>query len=260
MRNILVFALALILLAGCAQQIRIVYENGTQNVILEKDTSPPKVEDISINNSNVQAPNESVKETPKTSKPSKAGELMLGPIQLSTMIPEPNQNLTVKFQFFNKGTSGLDDVGYSVSISQGNKTIASDEGIHNSTIAVNSSASVESKFKIADIGSYNLTVKIDPENQISEENELDNKKTLLIAVKKVYAPLTTHASSSQPCVDSDNGRNWTYKGVCQDLNEYQLGVTDSCESSSKLDEYYCKNNECVDETHMCVCLEGVCIQ
>jgi len=90
---------------------------------------------------------------------------------------------------------------------------------------------------------YSFTVKIDPENSLSESNENNNTFTKIISTA-----VTTQ------CTDTDGGKNYYTKGTSNTFSDY-------CIDNNTLREFYCEGNESKTISYKCPgnCQNGVCI-
>jgi hypothetical protein len=86
---------------------------------------------------------------------------------------------------------------------------------------------------------------------IFNSNSITASSELKLNVQESEAPSGT-------CTDTDNGKVYTLKGTCTDNAAYSAGFHDFCSSNTKLVEMYCKEGQCVQEEHSCVCVEGAC--
>jgi hypothetical protein len=99
---------------------------------------------------------------------------------------------------------------------------------------------------ISGTGIFNISVRVDGENQIKEENENNNTLTKAISI---------HDKQST-CTDSDGGKNYYQKGVANTFTDY-------CIDNNMLREFYCeKNGDSNTVSYQCPngCSDGMCIK
>ena len=85
----------------------------------------------------------------------------------------------------------------------------------------------------------------------TNENESINETNLTNEISEV--------NDTKECIETDGGKDYTHKGVVSAANGKLIYVTDRCENTGTLVEYYCKTDKTVGtEIYHCYNLGFVC--
>jgi hypothetical protein len=212
------------------------------------------------------ATNVSAKNTPAASAASDSSskkDLKLATILTSTLYPKTNEIFEVTATVENAGLEKIDSFEYLINIMKGGALEKTQRGERSEGAIVGGKVKIRNEFSLSSTGEYVVEVIIDPSNKVKEFDETNNQNT---ATFNVMAPSTTttqenEAPAPKPsgtCTDTDNGKIYTVKGKCTDQVAYIAGFNDFCTSDGELIEMYCKDGECVQDTHNCLCAEGAC--
>lgn len=196
-------------------------------------------------------------------------DLKLRSILSSTMYPKQYVDFEISFNAENPGKEKIDKFEYSIKITKqgvsGETIIKSDSEESTESIPAGGKIKIRKEYSLSDIGTYSIEVNLDPNNKIKEKDETNNRAVTDVTVVKQTGSATNTSANELPapkpsgnCVDTDGGKIYTKKGKCTDQGSYIAGLNDFCISATKIIELYCKEGECVQEEHNCVCAEGAC--
>lgn len=255
---LLTMALVLILtLTGCEKQTQVIsVEEATAEEAAAAEETP---QETPSSNETEEEPAE-----PQSDLTSKK-DLRVKSIILSTIYPNPGESFEATITVENTGTEDITSFEYLINVYKGAVLEKSTRQDYAAKLGAGSAAKIRQDYFFPDMGDYVLEVKLDPSNNIKEKDESDNMKT---ADFSVIAQTSSSSGSdadegpspapSGSCSDTDGGKAYSTKGKCTDQVMYIAGFSDFCLSSTKLVEMYCKEGECVQEEHMCSCVEGAC--
>lgn len=170
----------------------------------------------------------------------------------------------------NKGNSSITGFGYSLAIYGREGLAKKEDKVYSAKFYSGTEAAVSIGFTPAVIGQYTGQIIIDPAKELSESDEFNNFKSANLAVKtKVEVEKEGGASDEElgilsednPCIDSDDGKNYNVSGRCRDLVSFPEGMSDFCVGEEALNELYCFRNEsCHFYVYECphICRDGRC--
>jgi hypothetical protein len=267
MKNIFVFLIFLVFIAGCAEEgvkvIKITPGQEPVNTI----TPSPATNQTQLPAQNATAPqnitsgNQTVQQPVSQGTPTKA-DLAITSYFLSGLNVDPNEAFDVKFKIKNMGYEVIKNFEYSIKIMKGSNVVKSEVFNYTQELGPgNTSDKIQASYSLPDTGAYDVVVKMDPFNIFAEPNENNNEgkqKINIIAATGNSTSQTNTNTSSQTgsCTDSDSGKNYGIKGTCRDANN--PGIVDFCADTNKLWEWYCDAGACTHEEHTCFCREGIC--
>ncbi len=258
---LLTMALVLILtLTGCEKQ-------GTDVISASEIPKETPKANVSENITTANA-SKNVSSLP-SSDASSNKDLKLKSIMASTVYPKQYEDFEISFTVENPGKEKIDKFEYSLKITKqgvSGETLAK-SSFEESTEAIPAGGKIKirKEYSLSDLGAYSIEIKLDPDNKIKEKDEANNKAVADITVIKPTGSTANNSDNEGPapkpsgtCVDTDGGKVYTKKGKCTDQGMYIAGFNDFCTSDTKIIELYCKEGECVQEEHSCVCEEGAC--
>ena len=275
MKGFFIFLILLAFVAGCAEEgVRVirVNPNGSVDQTAPKIISPaPSSANQTQGSANSAVSNNTgtantTTQTANTGTPTRA-DLALDSFFLSDLNVNQNENFDVKFKIKNSGTGPIGNFVYVLMIMLGSNVVK--QGIYNYTQTISSgttSSKITLTYSLADIGAYDIVVKLDPFGLFAEPNENNNEGTQRINV--VAGNASAASGTSNPtspensgtmgnCTDSDSGKNYNVVGSCRDSQG--TSISDICVDSNKMWEWYCDAGKCAYEEHTCVCRGGICV-
>lgn len=251
---LVVLFVTLLLLAACAKQ-------PTRIVKMAKPISPT----TTVEEEAAPAPENISNITPERLPAAPAqptqGDLELAALYLSTIYPTLGESFELNIKVKNIGSEAIASFDYIIKIERDGQLIKSDFLDYTAALAPGADVKLAKQYSLPEAGSYSVTVKLDPDDKLSEPNELNNVGEQGVVVRQPATTTTTTATTQQPagpCSDSDGGKVYSLKGTCTAANT-PTGMTDICLDSTTLWEWYCTGEgECTNEQKQCVCSEGAC--
>lgn len=269
-RIAILVTLSLLLLVACGQ---------TQTTVVRVTNVKPASQQQANQTQTAQAQQPASNETQQQTQANVTGAASLGDIEIDdagtytdTIYPQPGDTFGLKLKVVNKGTTTVNSFEYEVQITdQNNNLVKDDRQTYNSPLAPNGNNEFDLSYSLQSVGTYTLTIKIDPSNVLHEPAGANVEKEITIYV---LAPTSTSGSSSSTtthtttssnasgaCTDSDGGKNYNVAGTCTSSINAPQGIPDLCLDKRTLWEQYCApDNSCQQETYACpgVCVSGAC--
>jgi len=267
MKRIFIFLVFLVFIAGCAEEgVKVVKVSPGGEV---RTITPPAGQQQAAPQANQTTPTANTSNQ-TASQPAQAGaptnaDLELNSFFLSGLNINPNEQFTIKLKIKNAGTEPISNFEYLVKIMKGADVVKSD--IYNYTESLGGGAisnKIEFLYSLAEKGSYDIIVKLDPMSAFAEPNETNNE-----GKQRINVVTPSNASSGSPsssgtnastgsCKDTDGGKNYGVRGTCTD--NQGTSVSDICIDINKIWEWYCENDRCQYQEHICSCNteKGIC--
>lgn len=250
MKKILIFGLILFLLLavfGC------------------KKIQPPVVSGQPTTNGGAAGTENQTTTTP-TPETKPGIDLSLDKVTWSTTFPEINQPIKLKLTVINSGTEDIMGFEYNVRITKDGTQWKEETKTFSDKLYPGNKTKIDMEYTFTNEGKYSAEVYVDKDNKLGEKNRFNNVKiTPEINAMKAAATATGTSGSSESslsCTDTDDGKDETTKGECDD-GVVVFGIPDYCNpSSTAVIEYYCDmNSRCKTESISCDkgCENGACL-
>lgn len=195
----------------------------------------------------------------------------------STINPDLNQQLELKLKIKNTGTDPVEAFDYNVRITKDGTTWKDETKEYSKTLYPGNTTKIELPYTFTSEGAYKAEVYLDKDHKLKEKNWLNNVKITSLAANARKASSTagpssdssddedtgdSGSSSSGNCVDTDEGKDSSVRGECND-GVTTFGIDDYCnDDATAVFEWYCGTDDrCHTENMACAdgCESGECI-